>query len=184
MIWYPTTVCTLSRKAREIIENYFEKTADEESFWKIGSRLHDFGFRGCTSLEQSVIGGCAHLVNFDGSDTMSACYYAQFELNNGKPIAQSIPATEHSVMTSWPNETEAMKNMIKHFGKGVYAIVMDSYNYSNALNNILPIIAKSKNEAGGWLVCRPDSGDPVEAVIMGVEACGKVFGFKKIKKVI
>lgn len=35
---------------------------------------------------------------------MSASYYAQFHLNEGKPIAQSIPATEHSVMTCWPTE--------------------------------------------------------------------------------
>lgn len=37
----------------------------------------DFGFRGCTSVEQSIIGGCAHLLSFVGSDTMSAAYYAQ-----------------------------------------------------------------------------------------------------------
>jgi hypothetical protein len=41
------------------------------------------------------VGGCAHLLNFDGTDTMSAAYYAQFVLNNGKPVGQSIPATEH-----------------------------------------------------------------------------------------
>ena len=43
----------------------------------LSSRLHDFGFRGCTCLEQSVLGGVAHLLNFDGSDTLSAAYYAQ-----------------------------------------------------------------------------------------------------------
>jgi nicotinic acid phosphoribosyltransferase len=182
MIWYPTTVCTLSKRSKSIIEEYFEKTVEEPNFWKLGSRLHDFGFRGCTSLEQSVIGGCAHLINFDGSDTMSACYYAQFELNGGKPVAQSIPATEHSVMTSWPNEVDAINNMIKHFGKGVFACVMDSYDYANALNNVLPIIAKGKNDAGGWMVVRPDSGDPVEAVTMGLEACAKVFGVVVNKK--
>lgn len=45
----------------------------------VGSRLHDFGFRGCTCVEQSVLGGVAHLLNFDGSDTLSAAYYAQVE---------------------------------------------------------------------------------------------------------
>jgi nicotinamide phosphoribosyltransferase len=51
------------------------------------SRLHDFGFRGSTCVEASVLGGTAHLLNFTGSDTLSACYYAQYALNNGKPIA-------------------------------------------------------------------------------------------------
>ena len=54
----------------------------------------------------------------------------QFELNNGEPIGMSIPATEHSVMTSWPTEREAILNMISHFGSGLFACVMDSYDYA------------------------------------------------------
>ncbi len=45
-------------------------------------------------------------------------------------MAQSIPATEHSVMTAWPTEQEAIENMINHFGTGVFACVMDSYDYA------------------------------------------------------
>lgn len=33
--------------------------------------------RGCCTVEQTVLGGTAHLLNFDGSDTLSAAYYAQ-----------------------------------------------------------------------------------------------------------
>jgi nicotinic acid phosphoribosyltransferase len=182
MVWYPTTVATLSRKSKQIIADYFEKTVEEDAYWKLPSRLHDFGFRGCTGLEQSILGGCAHLLNFEGSDTMSACFYAQFTLNGGKPVASSIPATEHSVMTSWKNETEAIENMIENFGKGVFACVMDSYDYSNALYNILPVIKEKKTKQGGFMVVRPDSGDPVESVLMGLDACAKVFGTVKNKK--
>jgi hypothetical protein len=39
-------------------------------------------------VEQSVLGGCAHLLNFDGTDTMSAAFYAQFHLNNGQPVGE------------------------------------------------------------------------------------------------
>ncbi len=75
---YPTTVATLSRRARDVVEAAFEATSDGgASSPLVPSRLHDFGFRGCTSVEQSVIGGCAHLLSFTGSDTMSAAYYAQ-----------------------------------------------------------------------------------------------------------
>ncbi len=59
--------------------------------------------RGCTCVEQSVLGGVAHLLNFDGTDTLSAAYYVQFALNGGRPVGVSIPATEHSVMTAWPS---------------------------------------------------------------------------------
>jgi hypothetical protein len=75
---YPTTVATLSRRSKDIIERCFEATVDGGAAHPaLLSRLHDFGFRGCTSVEQSIIGGCAHLLNFGGSDTMSAAYYAQ-----------------------------------------------------------------------------------------------------------
>jgi len=107
-------------------------------------KLHDFGFRGCTTLEQSVIGGCAHLLNFTGTDTLSAAFYAQYSLNKGKPVANSIPASEHSVMTSFRTEKEAVENMIKNFGEGVYAIVMDTYDYTNALEKILPSVYSQK----------------------------------------
>ena len=75
---YPTTVATLSRRCRDLIEQAFEKTVDlGRDSPLLGSRLHDFGFRGCTCVEQSILGGTAHLLSFDGTDTLSAAYYAQ-----------------------------------------------------------------------------------------------------------
>ena len=53
----------------------------------------------------------------------------QFELNGGEPVGTSIPATEHSVMTAWHTEKAAIENMIDHFGDGLFACVMDSYDY-------------------------------------------------------
>eukprot|EP00727_Mastigamoeba_balamuthi_P005199 m51a1_g14678 putative nicotinate phosphoribosyltransferase (461) ;mRNA; r:66192-68254 len=181
-VWYPTCVATLSRKVRDLVDVAFDKSVDPEAASLAESRLHDFGFRGCTCLEQSVIGGCAHLLSFVGSDTMSACYYAQFELNGGRPVAQSIPATEHSVMTSWPTEREAVLNMIEHFGDGTFSCVMDSYNYTHALDVVLPQIKEAKEAKGGFMVCRPDSGDPCQAVLQGLRAIDKTFGAKVNRK--
>ncbi|KAJ3213214.1 hypothetical protein HDU67_003153 [Dinochytrium kinnereticum] len=206
MIWYPCTVATLSRRCRDVIHEYFMKTADPEQQFLLDSRLHDFGFRGCTSVEQSIIGGSSHLVghfiagraqiltfyillahffdnyyclqklNFTGTDTLSAAYYTQFHLNNGQPVASSIPATEHSVMTSFRNERQAMERLLTLYGTGICACVMDSYDYINALENVLPTVAKLKIEKGGALVLRPDSGDPVEVVLQALRAAEKVFG--------
>lgn len=75
---YPTTVATLSRRARDVIEAAFERSVDAGAASPLLlSRLHDFGFRGCCTVEQSVIGGAAHLLNFEGTDTLSAAYYVQ-----------------------------------------------------------------------------------------------------------
>ena len=177
MVWYPTTVATLSRRARDVIASAFEESVDGGAGSPLlGSRLHDFGFRGCTCVEQSVIGGCAHLLNFEGSDTMSAAFYAQFELNGGKPVATSIPATEHSVMTSWASERDAVANMVSKYGSGIFACVMDSYDYAKALSELLPSVAQEQVAQGGYMVLRPDSGDPVECVLMALRAGEKVFG--------
>lgn len=77
---------------RDLVEAAFVKSSDGgiDSPW-VEFKLHDFGMRGCTTAEQSVLGGLAHLLNFRGTDTMPAAYYAQFVLNGGRPVAQSIP---------------------------------------------------------------------------------------------
>ncbi len=61
-----------------MIEAAFERSVDAGAASPLlPSRLHDFGFRGCCTVEQSVIGGAAHLLNFAGTDTLSAAYYVQ-----------------------------------------------------------------------------------------------------------
>lgn len=47
---------------------------------------------------------------------------------------------------------------------------------SQALSEVLPSVAAAKVAAGGFMVLRPDSGDPVEAVLAALEAADKVFG--------
>lgn len=174
-VWYPCTVATLSRKCRSILQAAFEKSA-ADSMFLLESRLHDFGFRGTTSLQQAIIGGSAHLLSFGGSDTMAASYHVQYNLNGGKPVGTSIPATEHSVMTSWPSEKQAIRHAINTHGEGVFAVVMDTYDYTNALNNIMSDLKDLKEKKGGFMVYRPDSGDTVESVLEGLRAAEKTFG--------
>jgi len=172
MVWYPSCVATLSRHTKTLIERAFKRSVDPASdqYGLLDSRLHDFGFRGCTCIEQSVVGGSAHLLNFTGSDTMSAAYHVQFHMNKGNSIAQSIPATEHSVMTSWSSELEAIKNYIKQFPGSVIACVMDSYDYDNALNVILKEIKPDIENSKCTFIIRPDSGDPVDQVMKALKA--------------
>jgi len=118
---------------------------------------------------------------------MSAAFYVQFHLNNGIPIAESIPATEHSVMTAWPTEADAIRNMIrKNGGEGkLFATVMDSYDYENALDKVVPLVVPEKiakdNGKGLW-VLRPDSGDPTDSVLKALRAADKAVGSTVNKK--
>ena len=157
--------------------------------------MHDFGFRGATTVEQSMLGGMAHLLNFDGTDTMSAAYKA-FKANNKKYLGVSIPATEHSVMTSYKFEKDAIKNMFEKYINpeepfSIFAMVMDSYDYTRALFKELPLALKEydtnftfgnpnlkKLEEGRYkVVLRPDSGESKEVVLLGLVAACAIFGF-------
>jgi nicotinamide phosphoribosyltransferase len=62
-----------------------------------------------------------------------------------------------------------MIQLLEKFGSGVCACVMDSYDYTKALESILPTVAKLKVDKGGFLVLRPDSGDPVEVVLQALQ---------------
>ena len=73
-VWYPTTVATLSREMKKLITRFLEKTGDPNL---ITFKLHDFGFRGVSSVESAGLGGCAHLVNFMGTDTVAALLVAR-----------------------------------------------------------------------------------------------------------
>merc|ERR1712066_404409 len=74
----------------------------------------------------------------------------------------SIPASEHSTMTSWgrEKEVEAMRNMLTQYPKGLVACVSDSYDIFQACEKYWGTELKAKIESReGTLVVRPDSGE-------------------------
>jgi hypothetical protein len=78
---HPLTTCTLNQAQSpshtcQYTCTYMHKQNSQHTQTP-HMRPQDFGFRGCTSVEQSIMGGTAHLLSFTGSDTMSASYYAQ-----------------------------------------------------------------------------------------------------------
>src|SRR5690606_20348644 len=177
-IWYPSTVASNSRKVKQIIQPILEKTCEDPAA-VLPFRLHDFGARGTTSFEQAGIGGAAHLVNFMGTDTVSGLLYAR-RYYGAEMAGFSIPASEHSTMTAWgqEREVEAYGNMIEQFGaSGLYAVVSDSYDINNAVTDIWGKQLKDRVlAAGGTLVVRPDSGDPVETPVQVVRHLASAFG--------
>jgi nicotinamide phosphoribosyltransferase len=184
-VWFPTTVATLSYSIKEIIRTYLEETSDNVEA-QLPFKLHDFGARGTSSEESAMIGGMAHLVNFQGTDTMSGIIGAR-RYYNADMAGFSIPASEHSTMTSWQREGEAdaYANMVKQFGgEGkIFAVVSDSYDIYNAVSNIWGKELKEQVKASGaTLVIRPDSGEPTEIVLEVMKRVYAEFGgYKNLK---
>ncbi|HED4436133.1 TPA: nicotinate phosphoribosyltransferase [Pasteurella multocida] len=178
-IWYPSTVASVSCFCKQKIKTALEKSSD--NLEGLGFKLHDFGARGASSLETVALGGLAHLVNFMGTDSVSALVAAKRWYNATSMPAFSIPAAEHSTMTSWGKEREvdAYRNMVEQFAgeHKIYAVVSDSYDLWNALENIWGTELKELVELkGGTLVVRPDSGDPAEVVCRTLAILAEKFG--------
>jgi len=190
-VWYPMTVATNSREQKKIILKALQATGGPPEAADL--MLHDFGYRGVSSVESAAIGGAGHLVNFSGTDTLAALvcikyYYggAEVQLPNSDPpimlpvAGLSIPAAEHSTITSWGREGEvdAFRNMLVSYPEGPVAVVSDSYNIFKACTDLwgsqLKELVKSRN-GKGKLVVRPDSGEPTEVVPQLLELLGEAF---------
>lgn len=178
-VWYPTTVATRSWTIRQIILKALTKTSDDPD-GEINFKLHDFGSRGVSSQESAMIGGAAHLINFMGSDTIVGVLCAD-EYYNINISGFSIPAAEHSSITSWgkENEVDAYRNMLKQFGKpgALVAIVSDSYDLWNACSNLWGgQLRQEVIDSGATVIIRPDSGHPPTVVLKTLQLLDEKFG--------
>jgi nicotinamide phosphoribosyltransferase len=175
--WYGSTVATQSREIKKLINKFLESTGSSAS---LDFKLHDFGFRGVSSVESAAIGGAAHLINFKGTDTIESLRFAR-DYYNAKSVAGfSIPATEHSTIMLWGREGEvdAYRNHLNQFKDyDVVACVSDTYDIFNACQNIWGTELHDEIiNRGKTLVVRPDSGDPTTVVLKVVEILAKKFG--------
>ena len=184
-IWYPSTVATNSRKMKQIIAAALDKTSDVAVMDQLPFKLHDFGARGASSTETAMLGGMSHLVNFMGTDTFEGVIGAR--VYYGADVAGfSIPASEHSSITSWSTdgEIDAFENMIDQFGgEGkIYACVSDSYDIWSACDTLWPSLKEKLISKGGTLVVRPDSGDPLTVPVEVVKILMDKFGYETNSK--
>ena len=176
-VWYPSTVATISRYVKKDILAGLVKTGTPE---EVDFKLHDFGFRGVSSLESAALGGAAHLVNFKGTDTMPALYLVKNAYDFADMPGFSIPASEHSTMTSWSEEGEvdAMRNMLRTYPEGLVACVSDSWDIERACSDIWGTTLREEVlSRNGTLVVRPDSGKIVPMVLNVITRLMHKFGF-------
>ena len=157
-VWYPMTVATNSREMKKVILKYLIETGTPEL---IDYKLHDFGFRGVSSPESAGNGGAAHLTQFKGTDTLAGILVAR-RFYREECAGISIPASEHSTITSWGKngECDAFGNMLKQYPDGLVACVSDSWDIFNAIKIWGTKYREQILTRNGKLVIRPDSGHP------------------------
>jgi len=192
-LWYPSTIAAQSYEFFKLYKEYMNASGEygPDAERSLRFKVHDFGYRGVSSEETAEWGGAAHLLSFMGTDTIAAIRFLQ-KYYNAKMPGYSIPASEHSTMTTWGknNEADAMRNMITTWPTGVIACVSDSYDIIAACEKIWGTeLHDEVMKRDGTLVIRPDSGEPVEIVLKVLEILGNKFGytvnqagFKKLDK--
>lgn len=156
-VWYSSTVATLSRHTKKMIESFLDTTSDNPD--AVNFMLHDFGYRGASSEETAAIGGAAHLINFMGTDTLAGMVYAVEHYNaNLESLAFSVRASEHSVMTAngVAGEMRILDGILAGAPTGIVSVVADSYDIYNFVHEVClrkkEIVARE-----GRVVVRPDS---------------------------
>ena len=121
--------------------------------------------------------GIAHLYNWLGTDTVDAAYAAAHFLNDGRSFgACSVLASAHRSTTPWPREDEAYDRIVELFDRfKIISVVADTYGFDRGIRKLAQR-AEAIRARGGWLVARPDSGDPVETTLLGLAELEQALG--------
>ena len=189
-LWKPSTAATISYAYRKIIDHYTELTGGNKDF--VMWQGHDFSSRGMSGIQDAARTGSGHLLSFAGTDNVTAVQLVN-DAYRGKEtfVGGSVPATEHSTMTSsilveaerlrqaGVDEdnvmTQAELNVIKRlvtevYPSGVVSVVSDSFDFWKVITEIAPalkgeILNRVPDQLGlAKVVFRPDSGDPVKII--------------------
>lgn len=166
VIWDLTTNATIGKMYRTILDKYAIETTGTKDF--VQWQGHDFSMRGRSSIETSL-NQAGWLLSFTGTDTIPAVLMLEeyYNANIEKElVGSSVPASEHSVMTSYGKEDEivAFERLLNQFPTGTISVVSDSFNLWTVCVDFLPKLKNKILCRDGKLVIRPDSGNPVDII--------------------
>ncbi len=106
-VWKACTSATIAYQYRRLFDSYAIKTGTPKEF--VQWQGHDFSMRGMDGIDSAARSGAAHLLSFSGTDTIPAIDFLEefYMADSGKElIGASVPATEHSVMSTWIIDVE------------------------------------------------------------------------------
>lgn len=170
-LWQPMVSASIARKYRQVLEQYAAQTAT--SGFDVSYQAHDFSMRGMSSLSTAETSGLGHLVYFKGTDTIPAITYAMNHYGVSGLIGTSIPATEHSIMSSYgTDDLPTFKRLMNIYKDSPLSVVSDTLDFWLNITDTLPKLKEQilSRPSNAPLVIRPDSGDPVKVVCGDPEA--------------
>ena len=180
--WHPMIAATVGYTYREIVNRYYDLTCDDglEKARALGA----FDFRGEECTESAIKAGAGWCLSFLNTATVPVVPYLE-QLYccdcTKEPVAFGSPSTEHAVMCSNyavdGDEITFLRRLLTEiYPNSSVSVVLDSYDYWNVIDNILPQLKEEILSHNGCMLMRGDSGDCVEVVTKTVFKLWEEFG--------
>lgn len=180
--WHPMIAATVGYTYRQIVNEYYDKTCEDTV--PRARALGAFDFRGEECTDSAIKAGAGWCLSFLNTATVPTIPYLEEMYNcdcTKEPVAFGSPSTEHSVMCSnyamdGDEETLIRRLLTEIYPNTSFSAVLDSYDYWNVIDNILPRLKKEIMAHNGCMLMRGDSGDCVEVVTQTVFKLWDQFG--------
>lgn len=180
--WHPMLAATVGYTYRKIVNKYYDLTCDDTV--PRAKALGAFDFRGEECTDSAIKAGAGWCLSFLNTATVPTVPYLEEMYHcdcTKEPVAYGSPSTEHSVMCSnfavdGDEETLLRRLLTEIYPNTSFSAVLDSYDYWNVIDNILPKLKKEIMEHNGCMLMRGDSGDCVEVVTKTVFKLWEHFG--------
>ncbi len=181
-IWYPQITATVGATYREIVNRYYNLTCDNDV--SRSKALGSFDFRGDMCFEAALKAAAGWCLSFENTATVPAIPYLEKMFNcdcTKESVAFGAVSTEHFVMCSnyaydGDEITFLRKLLTELYPNTSFSAVLDSYDYWNVIDNILPQLHDEIMNHNGCMLMRGDSGDCVEVVTKTVFKLWEQFG--------
>ena len=181
-MWHPMLAATVGYTYRQIVNKYYDLTCDDNI--PRARALGAFDFRGEECLESAIKAGAGWCLSFLNTATVPTIPYLEQVYGcdcTKEPVAFGSPSTEHAVMCSnyavdGDEETLLRRLLTEIYPTVSFSAVLDSYDYWNVIDNILPKLHDDIMAHEGCMLMRGDSGDCVEVVTKTVFKLWDQFG--------
>lgn len=181
-MWHPMLAATVGKTYRDTVNYYYDLTCDDNV--SKARALGAFDFRGEECLQSAVKAGAGWCLSFLNTATVPTIPYLEknyFCDCTKEDVAYGSPSTEHSVMCSNyaidGDEITLLRRLLTEiYPNTSFSAVLDSYDYWNVINNILPQLKTEIMNHNGCMLMRGDSGDCVEVVTKTVFKLWDKFG--------
>ena len=180
--WHPMLAATVGYTYRQIVNKYYGLTCDDNV--PRSKALGAFDFRGEECTASAIKAGAGWCLSHLNTATVPTVPYLEKYYNcdcTTEPVAFGSPSTEHSVMCSNfavdGDEITFLRRLLTEiYPNTSFSAVLDSYDYWNVIDNVLPKLKKEIMEHNGCMLMRGDSGDCVDVVTRTVFKLWEQFG--------